>query len=294
MIFENIGFYLREALLSFKRNLLMYTASIMSVTVIFIIVGIFLIVSLNLDFLLKDLESQFEIVIYLKDNISSAELSNLKNDIASREGVKEVTYISKEEAFQRLLKNFEEYKDIFEVIEGNPLPASLEVKANDPGMIESIATEIGKMKGVEEVEYGKGFLEKWLNLTTFLHWGGIAITLLLILASILIISNIVKITVYARRNEIEIMSLMGATRWFIKWPFLIGGFLQGLIAAVIALVVLYEAYFVIVDQVRQSIPFLPLISDKMELLPVGLVIILVGCIVGFLGSMISVGKYISE
>lgn len=294
MIFENLGFYFREALLSFKRNFLMYTASIMSVTVIFIIVGIFLLLSLNLDFLLKNLESQFEIIIYLQDNISSAELNKLKNDITSWEGVGEVTYISKEEAFQRLLKNFEEYKDIFKVIEGNPLPASLEVKAKDPVMIESIAREVGKLKGVEGVEYGKGFLEKWLHLTTFLRGGGIAISMLLLLASILIISNLVKITVYARRNEIEIMSLIGATRWFIKGPFLIGGFLQGFIAAVIALVVLYKAYFLVVDKVRQSIPFLPLISDKMELLPAGLAIVLVGSIVGFLGSMISVGKYISE
>ncbi len=294
MIFENFGFYLKEALLSFRRNLLMYFASIMSITVIFIIVGIFLLISLNLNFLLEDLESQFEIVIYLKDDISTTELNNLKNDIASREGVREVTYISKEKAFQRLLKNFEEYKDIFEVIEGNPLPASLEVKTEDSSRIESIAKGIEKLKGIEDVEYNKGFLEKWFKITGFLHWGGIAISILLLVASVLIISNLTRITVYVRRNEIEIMSLMGATRWFIKWPFLIGGFLQGCIGAVIALATLYKIYFLVVDKVQQSIPFLPLITNRIELLPVGLIIVLVGCLIGFLGSMISVGRYILE
>ncbi|GAB4116892.1 MAG: permease-like cell division protein FtsX [Candidatus Caldatribacteriota bacterium] len=294
MIFENFGFYLKEALLSFKRNLLMYSASIMSITVIFIIVGIFLLISLNLNFLLENIESQFEIIIYLKDNISTTELNNLKNDIASWEGVREVIYISKEEAFQRLLKNFEDYKDIFEVIEGNPLPASLEVKTEDSARIEFIAKGVEKLKGIEEVEYNKGFLEKWFKITGFLHWGGIAISIFLLVASVLIISNLTRITVYTRRNEIEIMSLMGATRWFIKWPFLIGGFLQGCIGAVIALAALYKIYFLIVDKVQQSIPFLPLITNRIELLPVGLIIVLVGCLVGFLGSMISVGRYILE
>ncbi|GAH15816.1 unnamed protein product, partial [marine sediment metagenome] len=102
-------------------------------------------------------------------------------------------------------------------------------------MIKQIANQIAEFKKVEEVEYGQGTVEKLLNFTYIFRRVGILILALLIFASILIISNIIKITVYARRNEIEIMSLTGATSWFIKWPFIIEGFLQGFISAILSL-----------------------------------------------------------
>ncbi|HBY56614.1 MAG TPA: cell division protein FtsX [Candidatus Atribacteria bacterium] len=294
MIFENMGFYFKEALLSFRRNTLMCIASVISITTIFIIIGIFLLISLNFNLFLKNLESQLEIIVYLKDDISTAELDNLKNSLTSIEGVKEAKFVSKEEAFQRLLKDLGGQKDIFSIVEENPLPASFEIKANDPKMIEQIAHKVEKYKNVEEVEYGRGIVERLLNFTSIFRVVGISILILLIFASILIISNIMKITVYARRDEIEIMSLVGATRWFIKWPFILEGFLQGIISAILSILILYKFYFVVIDKIHQITPFLPVVWDKKELLVIGLALIVLGSLVGFLGSMFSVGKYISE
>ncbi len=292
MIFENVGFYFREALLSFRRSALMTTAAILSITTILIIVGVFLLISINSSLFLINLESQLEIVVYLEDNISKVELNNLKSNITSIDGIKEVKFVSKEEAYQYLLKNLGEQKDILSAIEKNPLPASFEIQVKDPKVIEQIANRIAEFKKVEEVEYGQEIAEKLLNFTYIFRRAGMLLLALLIFASILIISNIIKITVYARRNEIEIMSLAGATSWFIKWPFIIEGFLQGFISAIFSLIILYNFYFFATNKVHQVIPFLPLVVDNMDLLPVGIAIVLLGSFVGILGSMFSVGKYL--
>jgi len=293
MIFENMGFYFREALLSFRRSTLMSMATILSITTILIIVGVFLLISINSSLFLKNIESQLEIIVYLEDNISQAEINNIKSNIASIDGIKEVKYVSKEEAYQRLLKDLGEQKDILSAIEKNPLPASLEIQVKDPKVIEQIANRIAEFKKVEEVEYGREIAEKLLNFTYVFRRAGMLVLALLVFASILIISNIIKITVYARRNEIEIMSLSGATSWFIKWPFIIEGFLQGFISSLFSIIILYYFYIFAVDKVHQAIPFLPLVVDNMDLLPIGISIVLLGSLVGILGSMFSVGKYLN-
>jgi len=287
-----MGFYFREALLSFRRSALMTTAAILSITTILIIVGMFLLISINSSLFLKNLESQLEIVVYLEDNIPQAEINNLKSNITSIDGIKEVKFVSKEEAYQYLLKNLGEQKDILSAIEKNPLPASFEIQVKDPKVIEQIANRIAEFKKVEEVEYGQEIAEKLLNFTYVFRRAGMLVLALLVFASILIISNIIKITVYARRNEIEIMSLVGATSWFIKWPFIIEGFLQGFISSVLSTIILYNFYFFAINKVHQAIPFLPLVVDIIDLLPIGIAIALLGSLVGILGSMFSVGKYL--
>ena len=292
MIFENMRFYFREALLSFRRSALMSMATILSITTILIIIGMFLLISINSSLFLKNIESQLEIVAYLEDKTSEVELNNLKGNIASIDGIKEVKYVSKEEAYQRLLKDLGEQKDILSAIEVNPLPASFEIQIKDPKIIEQIANQIAKFEKIEEVEYGRETAERLLNFTYLFRRAGILVLALLIFAAILIISNIIKITVYARRNEIEIMSLVGATSWFIKWPFIIEGFLQGFISSVLSIIILYNFYFFAINKVHQIIPFLPLVVEIIDLLPVGIAIALLGSLVGILGSMFSVGKYL--
>jgi len=292
MIFENMGFYFREALLSFRRSALMSIATILSTTTILIIVGMFLLISLNSNLFLENLESQLETIVYLKDNISKAELNTLEGSFNSIDGIKEAKFVSKEEAYQRLSKDLGEQKDILSAIEINPLPASFEIQVKDPKMIEQIANQITKFEKVEEVEYGRETAERLLNFTYLFRRAGLLVLALLIFASILIISNIIKITVYSRRSEIEIMSLVGANSQFIKWPFIIEGFLQGFISAVLSIIILYYVYFFAINKMRLAIPFLPLVVDIIDLLPIGIAIALLGSLVGILGSMFSVGKYL--
>ena len=151
MIFENVGFYFSEALLSFRRSALITTAAILSITTILIIVGVFLLVSVNSNLFLKNIESQLEIIVYLEDNISKTELNNLENNFTSIDGIKEIKFVSKEEAYQRLLKSLGEQKDILSTIEKNPLPASFEIQAKDPKMIKQIANQIAELNGISQL-----------------------------------------------------------------------------------------------------------------------------------------------
>lgn len=271
----------------------MSIAAILSITTILLIVGIFILISVNLNLFLENLESQLEIIVYVEDNISTAELDTLTNNINSIKGAKEVNFISKEEAYQRLAKDLGEQKEILNAIEKNPLPASFEIQVEEPKMIEQIANQIKKFIKVEEVEYGQETAERLLNFTFIFRRAGVLVLVLLVFASILIISNIIKITVYARRNEIEIMSLVGATSWFVKWPFIIEGFLQGFISGVLSTIILYYFYFFAINIIHQAIPFLPLVADNLDLLPIGVAIVALGSLVGILGSMFSVGKYLN-
>lgn len=286
-------FYFREALLSFRRSILMSIATILSITTILLIVGIFVLISANLNLFLENLESQLEIITYLEDNISNTELNTLTEKLNSIKGIKEVNFVSKEEAYQSLSKDLGEQKDILGVIEKNPLPASFEIRIEEPRMIEQIANQITKLEKVEEVEYGRETAERLLNFTYIFRRAGMLVLILLVFASVLIISNIIKITVYARRNEIEIMSLVGATPWFVKWPFIIEGFLQGFISSIFSIIILYYFYSFAINIVHQAIPFLPLVVDNIDLLPIGIAIVLLGSLVGILGSIFSVGKYLN-
>jgi len=293
MIFENVGFYFKEAILSFKRSTLMSIAAIISTTAILVIVGMFLLILTNSNYVLKNLESQIEIIAYLKDNISKSEMNSLESTLSKIEGVKEIKFVSKEEAYQRLSKDLGDQRDILSAIEINPLPASYEITVRDTQTIKQIAVQIVKFEKVEDVEYGQQIVEKMLNFIYISRIIGIIILFLLIFASILITSNIIKISVYARRYEIEIMSLVGSTRWFIRWPFIIEGFLQGSISAILSILILYYSYFFTIEEIYQAIPFLPLIRDRIELLPLGIAIAILGSLMGILGSMFSVGKYLN-
>ena len=294
MVFENSGFYLKEALHSIKRNALVNIATFISFTTILIIVGAFLLISVNMDFFIQSMESQLEIVVYLKDNISEKELNVLRTKINNFKNVNEINYISKEEAFTQFISDIGGQKDILTTVKNNPLPDSYIIKLSDSKDIPKIADSIAKLSPVEEVVYGKGIVEKILNIISIIRKGGIIVLGFLIFSSILIISSIIKITVYTRKNEIEIMSLAGATGWFIRWPFIIAGFLQGFISAILAVFFLYKLYFFVINIIQKNIPFLVMVWDRLALLPIGMVIIILGSLIGILGSLFSVGKYLNE
>ena len=157
-----------------------------------------------------------------------------------------------------------------------------------------IAESIAKLPYIEEVVYGKGIVEKIVNISSVIRKGGLITLGFLVFSSILIISNIIKITVYTRKNEIEIMSLAGATGWFIRWPFIIAGFLQGILSATLALLFLYNIYFFTINLIQRNMPFLSIVWDRLLLLPIGLIILFLGSTIGIIGSLFSVGKYLNE
>jgi len=294
MVFENSGFYLKEALHSIKRNAMVNIATFISFTTILIIVGAFLLISLNMDVFLQGMESQLEIVVYLNDDISQKELNALTGRIEAYNGIENIRFLSKEEAFEEFMADIGGQEAILNSITKNPLPASYIIKLSESKDIPVIAESIAKLPYIEEVVYGKGVVEKIVNISSVIRKGGLIILGFLVFSSILIISNIIKITVYTRKNEIEIMSLAGATGWFIRWPFIIAGFLQGILSAILAVLFLYNIYFFTINLIQRNIPFFSIVWDRLLLLPIGLIILFLGSTIGIIGSLFSVGKYLNE
>jgi len=283
-------FYIKEAFLSTKKNGIMSFATIISLTATLIIVGIFFLISLNVYLFLDDIESQLVAIAYLKDDISEEDINKLVQDTSELQGVKEVRYISKEAAFQKLREDLSEHEDMLAGIPENPLPASIEILVTETGFLEEIAFQLNQYNGIEEVNYGGQLTKNLILVFDFVRNTGLAIISLLIFISVLIMVSVIKISVHSRHEEIEIMSLVGATSWFIRWPFIIEGFLKGLFSSFLAVIVLIKGYLYYMEKVRMIIPFLNIYSDQVILIRIAVTITLLGVFIGIFGSMISLSK----
>lgn len=286
-------YFIREAVISLKRNSLMSFASISTVALSLLILGIFLVMVLNLNNMASTLETQVQISVYLQDNLTDLEMREVGTRITKLPGVTQVMFVSKDEAMARFKKRLGEQQGILAALgETNPLPNAFEVKVDKPERVKPVAQAIGQLKGVENAKFGQEVVEHLFNLTKMMRLFGLVLIIFLALAALFIISNTIRITVFARRKEIAIMKYVGATDWFIRWPFLIEGMMLGIGGAVIAVLLLSETYSALTQQVYQSLAFLPLIPKYPFITNIGIVLIVTGAAIGALGSSISVRKYI--
>jgi cell division transport system permease protein len=287
---RNILFYIKEAFLSSKKNTVMSIATIVSLTATLVIVGIFLIISLNINIFIANIESQLMAVAYLKDDLSEEVIKKLVQDASELPGVKEVNYISKEDALQKLKEDLKEHEEILAGIPENPLPSSIEIMVTDARYLEEIAFQLSQYSEIEEVNYGGELTKNLILLFDFIRRTGLGIILVLLFISILIMFSVIKISVHSRQPEIEIMALVGATAWFIRWPFIIEGFLKGLISSLIAIFILGRAYLYYVEQVKTIIPFLSLSLEQEFMIKIDIILVLLGIFIGVFGSMLSLRK----
>lgn len=286
-------YFIREAVISLKRNSLMSFASISTVALSLLILGIFLVMVLNLNNMASTLETQVQISVYLQDNLTDLEMREVGTRITKLPGVTQVMFVSKDEAMARFKKRLGEQQGILAALgETNPLPNAFEVKVDKPERVKPVAQAIGQLKGVENAKFGQEVVEHLFNLTKMMRLFGLVLIIFLALAALFIISNTIRITVFARRKEIAIMKYVGATDWFIRWPFLIEGMMLGIGGAVIAVLLLSETYSALTQQVYQSLAFLPLIPQYPFITNISIVLIVTGAAIGALGSSISVRKYI--
>ncbi|MDD3657099.1 MAG: permease-like cell division protein FtsX, partial [Atribacterota bacterium] len=271
---RNILFYIKEAFLSAKKNIIISFATIICLTASLIIVEIFLIISLNIDIIIANVESQLIAIAYLKDNLSEEDIRKLVEETSKLRGVKEVYYISKEEALQKLKEDLTGHEDILAGMPENPLPASLEITVYETGSLEEVAFQLGQYNGIEEVNYGGELTKNLILIFDFVRKTGLGIIIVLLCISILIMFSVIKISVHSRQQEIEIMTLVGATSWFIRWPFIIEGFLKGLISSLIAFLLLSKAYQYFIEQMEKIIPFIPIGSEQEFIIKIGIILIL--------------------
>lgn len=285
-------YFIREAVSSLRHNGLMSVASASTVALSLLILGMFLIMVLNLNHMASALESQVQISVYLQDNMADRDMREIGTRITKLPGVVQVTFVNKDEALTRFKQRLGEQQGILSVLgDTNPLPNAFEVKVDKPERVKPVAQAIGQMKGVENARFGQEVIDQLFTITHMIRIFGLLLIVFLALAALFIISNTIRITVFARRKEIGIMKYVGATDSFIRWPFLIEGMILGFTGAVIAVLLLTKAYAMFTEQIYEKLAFLPLIPKYPFLTYITIVLIVTGTLIGALGSTISLRRF---
>lgn len=282
----NLGYAFAEAFRSLRRVPLMGTVAVGTISLSLMVFGLFLVVTYNAQDVLQEVRSRVDVEVYLEEGLTGEELAAVRSRITSLTGVSGVRYVSKEEARRRFVADFGD--TLLALLDENPLPASYLVSLTEDRQsgagAEQVARSIEPLHGVDEVVYGSGWVDRLDRLILVLSGLSILIGLVVSLASVFVISNTVKLTVWARREAIQIMKLVGATDRFVRLPFLIEGSLQGLAGAVVALVLLYALYGYTAPLLGGDVVFLPL--------PVSGVVVLMGGVLGGIGSQVSLKRFL--
>ena len=286
-------YIVRETLISLKRNSWMSFASIGTVAVSLFVLGMFLILVVNMNRMVASLESQVEISVYIKDEVRESGIRALEERITQMQGVESVRYVDRENAMMRFRERLGDQQFLLDALgDTNPLPNSFEVRLSRPDMVRTAAENIAEMPEVETAKYGQDVVEHLFDITRLVRIFGLALMFVLVLATLFIISNTIRLTVFARRKEVAIMKYVGATDWFIRWPFLLEGIVLGCLGGVVAALVLRGAYRVIATKIYDTLAFFPLIPENPFLHYVTAAILICGMFVGALGSTISLKKFL--
>lgn len=289
---RTFAYFLGEAFKSFRRNSLMTLASIATVALSLFILGMFLTTVLNLTHMASYLENQVELSVYLKDGLTTQQIGDLERKIRGMNDIKSVSFVNKDQALSDFKERLGEQSYLLDSLNGNPLPSSFSVVFANPEAVREAARLLDQDGSVETAQYGQDTIEQLFEITRFIRIGGTILILFLAFSTLFIISNTIRMTVFARRREIQIMKYVGATNSFIRWPFLLEGMMLGLVGSIISGVCLWQMYrWGLMQLVAHGLAFLPMIPTYPFIIQVGLGLILIGICIGGLGSTISVRKY---
>ncbi|MEW6279356.1 MAG: permease-like cell division protein FtsX [Candidatus Eremiobacterota bacterium] len=284
-------YFLREVLLNVRRSPLMSIASITTVMVLTLILGFFLALMANLEGLARNLVGDLKVVAYLQDEFPREQVPQLRAGILRLEGVEGVTFVGKEKAFERLQKRMNGRIRLQDVSR-NPLPDALEIRVRQGDRLESVASAVKKLAGVRKVRFGEDVARRMLALNRVVRVIGLSVLALLLCSTLLVVSNTIRLTVFARRREIEIMQLVGAAGWFVRWPFMLEGVFHGLMGSALGASVVSESYRMLVPQLVRAVPFLPIEPAEAVLPWLVPGLLALGAFVGALGSWISVNRFL--
>lgn len=294
MKISTLKYFSIDAFKSLKRNRTLSVASIITVSLTLFMFGIFLIAMLNANKLVKNVESKLEVQVFLKEKISESDKNNIEKTVKNINGVVQVSYETKEQALEKYKEQLGEKNE--GLLKGfdkeNPLPESYIVKVKSPELVEVVVSNIEKKSGVEEVVANRELVDRIAAFTKGIKWVGAAALIILIPISLLLIGNTIKLAVYSRRREIGIMKFVGATDGFIRWPFIIEGIVIGLIGSLISGLLLHYSYNLIYHKLSVSVPMLNLVSSTYILGNVLWIFILSGIIIGSVGSIMSIRKFL--
>jgi len=294
MTLDSSGYILRETLNSMRRNPWLSLASVITVMVSLVILGYSIFFLANASNMAKSFESELEIATFVRMSATPEEVQALQSKIQAMQGVDSVTLVTKEQALEDFGKTMGgQQNNILADLGGtNPFPDKLTVKAVDPQNVIALADSVADLPGVDKVRYGQGFVDQLLKFTQWLRWIGFGVVAAFGAAAVVLISINVKMNVFSRRREIQIMKLVGASNSFIRWPFLIEGLALGLVGGALAAIIVGLGYNSIIMYVQSSLTFLPVVQNELLFRQVSVGLLLAGMAMGALGSGFSLQKFL--
>ena len=293
-----IGYFLTRALTNIRQNIFVSVVTIGTITLALLIVSLFLLVFVNLENAAENWSERVQVTVYFDRELTAQEQAALRGRIEALPEAARVNYVSREEALKRFKNRLRGQDTLLEGVRPEVLPTSFEIslkRANrDTQGVENFVASLKHIPGITEVQYGEEWVRRFNSFLNFMRLLGALLGGFLVLAVVFIVSNTIKLTIYARRDELEVMSLVGATGFFIKAPFLLEGLIQGLGGAVISIVLLFGLYEGFLHNAGSFLTFNP-VSSGLGFLPFEYIagIILSGAILGFIGSLTSLKRFVN-
>lgn len=285
-----MSYQFRQALLAMRGNLTAALSTLFTMTLTLLMLGFVTLLTLNVDRALSRLESQVEVSAFLSDHVDPEALLTRIQGIPQ---VREATVVPKDQVLAEMTRDYPYVKDAAQLT-GNPFPDTIRLRVAHVADTRAVAQAVGQLPGVTDVEYGAGYVDQTVRTLSTVRVTGYVLVGLLLAGTLFNILNAVRVAMYARRGEIGVMRLLGATRGFIRLPYLLEGVMLGLAAGLIAAAILYPAYRQLAARVAALLPAVPIIDDPRLLLTLLGGLTLLGVLVGMVGSFFASGRYLRE
>ena len=295
----NPKFFLGEALRSIRANAAVSVAATVTVLIAVFVLGVFIPSYLYVQSAVDSQKDKLDINVFISDSAPVAQVEGLRTQLValqSQGDIKVFTYVSKDDALVELKGRLKD-PSILEELPSNPLPAKFNIKPTDPERSDAIIAAVGDSPAIDPelgIDYGKDTADKFLTAARYIQWVSLGLIIILLVAAILLIGNTIRLSIFARRREVEVMKLVGATNWFIRWPFVIEGIICGLVGAIFAVLLLWGVKVGLVDRVLSDADS-ALSKDRQNSIDfpmLGLLLIAAGALVGALGSGITLRRFL--
>jgi cell division transport system permease protein len=292
----NTGFFLREALKNIRLNLLMSITAITTTFICILVLGVGLLVSSHVEGIIGSVREDVGVEAFIPPGTSEDEAVRIIDDVESWPEVSSVNYVSEEEALETFKETFADRPEVYEGIDPGVLPASLQIQLDDPAAADEVAQRLREEHGFtdENLSYPQQTIDRLNKVTSAMIWGLYGATILFLISSVLLISNAIRLSIFARRKEIEVMKLVGASDPFVRTPFVFEGLVQGLIGAGLAALTVVWLNFLFVDWSRDALPFVPIRGDAVDTILILAVLVVVGVAIGVIGSFLSVTRFLRK
>ena len=289
------GYYLRETASNLRRNFLMTVTAIVTVLVSLFMLGGVLMLNQMVGNITLQFKGNVQLSVYLRPDITEPQRTALEGKIKNNPEVKEYRYLTHEDAYEEFKKLFQDEPDIVSAVTPETLPESYRVSLKNPSKetVDAVGNSLKDQAGVDEIKYAEKLVERLFAFTNVVRFLGYVVVAILAVASVLLIANTIRLAIFARRREIGVMKLVGATNWFIRVPFMLEGMIEGVFGGALAFGAVWGTKTIFVDRLHNAIPFLPGVAvDSGQLLLIFAVTLVGGAVVGALGSAIALGRFL--